>query len=92
MVPILPFRLSSLGYPDDRLSSLVSYTLLSYSLGLIVATPPIAFFAGKVTGRKIPLILGLLVLIASQIMFMFVEPFWALVRTIFLAFVPRNPS
>lgn len=85
VVPILPFRLSSLGYADDRLSSLVSYTLLSYSLGLVVATPPIAYFSARVTGRKNPLILGLLVLIASQLMFMFVEPFWALVSLFLLA-------
>lgn len=80
VVPVLPFRLEALGYPKEELSSLTSYLLISYSAGLVVFTPPIAYVTRRLNrGLRAPLLGGLVALIASQILFMLVRPYWAMV-------------
>ncbi|KAG8829798.1 hypothetical protein FRC17_006004, partial [Serendipita sp. 399] len=70
----IPFRLEELGY--ERPSALVGWLLVAYSLGLVVATPPIAFLAEKYWSRQTPLILSLLLLIGSQVLFMEAKVYW----------------
>ncbi|KAG8759496.1 hypothetical protein FRC14_005784 [Serendipita sp. 396] len=76
IVPVIPFRLEKLGY--EHPSALVGWLLVAYSLGLIVATPPIAFFAEKYWSRQNPLIISLLLLIGSQVLFMEAKVYWAM--------------
>ncbi|RPD81570.1 MFS general substrate transporter [Lentinus tigrinus ALCF2SS1-7] len=68
IVPIIPFRLQSLGY--EGVSGLVGWLLFAYSAALVVSTPPIAYVSEKYRNRKIPLLCGQFALIGSQIMLM----------------------
>ncbi|KAI0719113.1 major facilitator superfamily domain-containing protein [Cerioporus squamosus] len=68
IVPIIPFRLQSLGY--EGVSGLVGWLLFAYSAALVVSTPPIAYVSEKYKNRKIPLLCGQFALIWSQIMLM----------------------
>lgn len=68
IIPVIPFQLEVLGY--EQVSGLAGWLLFAYSGGLLLSTFPIAMLSERYNARKWPLILGFLVLIASQIMFM----------------------
>ncbi|KAG1769646.1 major facilitator superfamily domain-containing protein [Suillus occidentalis] len=68
IIPVLPFQLERLSY--HKVSSLTGWLLCAYSAGLVLSTIPIAMHSERYSTRRMPLILGLLALIASQVMFM----------------------
>ncbi|KAI8983350.1 MFS general substrate transporter [Trametes punicea] len=76
IVPIIPFRLQGLGY--EGVSSLVGWLLFAYSASLVIFTPPIAYLTEKYKNRKIPLLLGQVALIGSQVMLMEAPAFWVM--------------
>ncbi|KAL7285847.1 hypothetical protein ACG7TL_000956 [Trametes sanguinea] len=76
IVPIIPFRLQSLGY--EGVSGLAGWLLFAYSAALVIFTPPIAFLSEKYKNRKIPLLLGQVALIGSQVMLMEAPTFWVM--------------
>ncbi|KAI0367508.1 MFS general substrate transporter [Pilatotrama ljubarskyi] len=75
IVPIIPFRLQSLGY--EGVSGLVGWLLFAYASLLI--TPPIAFLSEMYKNRKVPLLLGQAALIGSQVLLMEAPAFWVMV-------------
>ncbi|KAI0358937.1 MFS general substrate transporter [Trametes cingulata] len=77
IVPIIPFRLQSLGY--EGISGLVGWLLFAYSAALVIFTPPIAFLSEMYRNRKIPLLLGQAALIGSQVLLMEAPAFWVMV-------------
>ncbi|KAG0697793.1 major facilitator superfamily domain-containing protein [Suillus ampliporus] len=68
IIPVLPFQLEHLGY--HQVSSLTGWLLFAYSVGLVASTIPIAMYSERYSRRRMPLIIGLIALIASQVMFM----------------------
>ncbi|KAF7967037.1 hypothetical protein HWV62_35996 [Athelia sp. TMB] len=68
VIPVLPFRLESLGY--TKVSSLTGWLLFAYSGGLVLSTIPIALYSERYAQRWWPLISGLVVLLAAQILLM----------------------
>ncbi|RDB29583.1 putative MFS-type transporter C18.02 [Hypsizygus marmoreus] len=68
IIPVMPFQLQKLGYTG--VSALSGWLLFAYSAGLVVATIPIAMFSERYNARRWPLIIGLLILVGSQIMLM----------------------
>ncbi|KAI0733937.1 MFS general substrate transporter [Fomitopsis betulina] len=77
IVPIIPFQLEGLGY--SGVSGLVGWLLFAYSAGVVIFTPPIAHLSERYNNRQIPLIIGLVALIGSQIMFMLAPAYWLMV-------------
>ncbi|KAL1952322.1 hypothetical protein VTO73DRAFT_1471 [Trametes versicolor] len=77
IVPIIPFRLQSLGY--EGVSGLVGWLLFAYSGALVIFTPPIAFLSERYKNRKIPLLCGQAALIGSQVLLMEAPTFWVMV-------------
>ncbi|KAG1716792.1 hypothetical protein ID866_390 [Astraeus odoratus] len=75
IIPVIPFQLEFLHYTG--VSALTGWLLCAYSAGLVLSTIPIALFSEKWTSRRIPLIIGLVVLIGSQI-FLMLAPNFAL--------------
>lgn len=76
IIPVIPFRLQSIGYDAPTSSSLTGWLLVAYSVGLVVATPPLAYLAEKYWSRRTPMTISLLLLIGSQIMFMEANVYW----------------
>ncbi|EIN13358.1 major facilitator MFS-1 [Punctularia strigosozonata HHB-11173 SS5] len=76
VIPVFPFRLESLGY--KHVSGLVSFLLFAFSGGLVVSTPPIALLSERYKNRKVPLLMGMVALIGSQIMLMEAPRYWVL--------------
>ncbi|KAE9409352.1 MFS general substrate transporter [Gymnopus androsaceus JB14] len=74
VVPVLPFQLEKLGY--SAIPVRTSWLLFSYSAGLVVATLPVAIFSERYDARKAPLVLGIIILIGSQIMLMEAPVYW----------------
>ncbi|KAF9458764.1 major facilitator superfamily domain-containing protein [Collybia nuda] len=68
IIPVMPFQLQNLGYKD--VSALSGWLLFAYSAGLVLSTIPIAMFSEHYNSRKVPLIIGLIILLGSQIMLM----------------------
>ncbi|KAJ7071382.1 MFS general substrate transporter [Mycena amicta] len=68
VVPVVPFQLERLGY--HSVSALAGWLLFAYVRGLVICTIPIAMFSERYQIRRMPLILGLFLLVGSQIMFM----------------------
>ncbi|KAF9015431.1 MFS general substrate transporter [Cyathus striatus] len=68
IIPVMPFHLEALGYND--VPSLAGWLLFAYSGGLVSSTIPIAWFSEKYQARRWPLVLGLSILIGSQVMLM----------------------
>ncbi|OBZ78937.1 putative MFS-type transporter C18.02 [Grifola frondosa] len=64
VVPVMPFELERLGY--HGVSALVGWLLFAYSGGLVLATPPLAYFSELYNDRKIPLLGGQLALIVFK--------------------------
>lgn len=77
VVPVLPYRLQSLGY--DNVANLTSYLLIGYSGGLTVATPFVSFIFHRYPYRRAPLLCGLVALQLSLVLFMLAQPFWCAV-------------
>ncbi|KAF8528042.1 MFS general substrate transporter [Hysterangium stoloniferum] len=77
IIPVIPFRLEYLGYTNS--SELTGWLLFAYSAGLVLSTPPIAYLSERYNSRRMPLLLGLLTLIGSQILFMLAPYYWPLV-------------
>ncbi|KIJ51850.1 hypothetical protein M422DRAFT_223517 [Sphaerobolus stellatus SS14] len=73
-IPVVPFRLESLGYKNA--SALTGWLLFAFSGGLVLSTPPISWFSEKISSRRMPMLLGLLGLIGAQIMFMLAPVYW----------------
>ncbi|KIY65808.1 MFS general substrate transporter [Cylindrobasidium torrendii FP15055 ss-10] len=74
IVPVIPFQLEDLGY--DHISSLTGWLLFAYSGGLAISTLFVAVAAEKYRNRQIPLLVGNIFLIGSQIMFMEAPVYW----------------
>ncbi|KAH9837913.1 MFS general substrate transporter [Rhodofomes roseus] len=74
VVTVFPFRLEELHY--SHVSSLVGWLLFLYSAGLVVATPVIAMVSERLRSRRMVLIVGQLLLVASQILLMESPAFW----------------
>ncbi|KAJ6519322.1 major facilitator superfamily domain-containing protein [Mycena sanguinolenta] len=68
IVPVMPFQLERLGY--HSVSALTGWLLFAYSAGLVFSTIPIAMLSERYNTRQSPLIVGLVILIGSQIMLM----------------------
>lgn len=68
IIPIIPFRLETLGYNEP--SALTGWLLVAYSSGLVCATPPLAFLAERYWSRRRPLTISLIILAVSQVLFM----------------------
>ncbi|KAF8665112.1 hypothetical protein AX16_000579 [Volvariella volvacea WC 439] len=68
IIPVMPFQLERLGY--SNVSSLAGWLLFAYSGGLALMTIPIAQFSERYGARRTPLIVGLVILLGSQIMLM----------------------
>ncbi|KAA1114844.1 hypothetical protein PGT21_025184 [Puccinia graminis f. sp. tritici] len=67
MVPVLPFRLESIGYENVPATS--SYLIAAYALGLIISSIPVGIFGEIVSSRKVPLLTCLVFQASSLIMF-----------------------
>ncbi|KAF5377253.1 hypothetical protein D9615_006365 [Tricholomella constricta] len=68
IIPVMPFHLQTLGY--SRVSALSGWLLFAYSAGLVLSTIPIAVFSESYSMRRTPLIIGLVILLGSQVMLM----------------------
>lgn len=68
IIPVMPFQLQKLGY--SAVSALTGWLLFAYSAGLVLSTIPIAMFSERYSTRRVPLILGLVILLGSQVMLM----------------------
>ncbi|PLW09643.1 hypothetical protein PCANC_14839 [Puccinia coronata f. sp. avenae] len=67
LVPVLPFRLASVGYTN--VPAIASYLIAAFAFGLIVSSVPIGIFGEVVKSRKVPLLASLAFLAISLIMF-----------------------
>lgn len=67
MVPVLPFRLTQLGY--HHVPAKTSALIASYAAGLIISSVPIGIMGGIVKSRKVPLLICLIFLAGSLILF-----------------------
>lgn len=78
----VPPQLQELGY--DKVSSRTGWLLFAFSVGMIAFTPPISWFSERYHARRWPLLLGLLVLLGAQALFMESDRFWMMIlaRTI----------
>ncbi|KZV77539.1 MFS general substrate transporter [Peniophora sp. CONT] len=76
LIPVFPYRLEELDY--QGISSLVSYLLFAFSGGLVISTPLIAWASERYKSRQIPLVVGLLALVGSQIMLMEAPSYWVM--------------
>ena len=68
IVPIMPFRLQSLGY--DNFAALTGFLVAAYAGGLLISSPPIGILGEKVKSRRIALVGFLLFLCGSIVLFM----------------------
>ncbi|GLB36542.1 putative MFS general substrate transporter [Lyophyllum shimeji] len=68
IIPVMPFQLQKLGYSE--VSALTGWLLFAYSAGLVLSTIPIAVFSERYSTRRMPLLLGLVILLGSQILLM----------------------
>ncbi|PVG02161.1 MFS general substrate transporter [Serendipita vermifera] len=77
IIPVIPFRLEELGYKSP--AALTGWLMFAFSFGLIVATPPLAYFSERYWSRRAPLIVAILLLVGSQAMFMEARVYWLMV-------------
>jgi len=68
IIPVIPFQLERLKY--HKVSALTGWLLCAYSAGLVLSTIPIAMYSERTTSRRTPLVIGLIALLASQVLFM----------------------
>ncbi|KAH9915534.1 major facilitator superfamily domain-containing protein [Fomitopsis serialis] len=74
VITVFPFRLEELKY--NHVSGLVGWLLFLYSAGLVVATPVIAMVSERLQSRRMVLVVGQLLLVASQVLLMESPAFW----------------
>ncbi|MBW0504801.1 hypothetical protein O181_044516 [Austropuccinia psidii MF-1] len=77
IIPVLPFRLRSLGY--HNVSERSSYLVAAYAAGLIISSVPIGILGEMVKSRKLPLLFCLLFLVGSLLLFWLCKSFSVLV-------------
>ncbi|KAK7468483.1 hypothetical protein VKT23_002990 [Stygiomarasmius scandens] len=77
IVPVMPFQLQKLGY--EGVSGLTGWLLFAFSGGLFIATFPAAMFSERYEARQSPLVLGVIILVGSQIMLMEAPVYWLMV-------------
>jgi DHA1 family solute carrier family 18 vesicular amine transporter 1/2 len=69
-------------YPSQLAWCYVSTSITNQDIkvttNLLLATPPLAMLSERYANRRVPLILGLITLIGSQIMFMEAPTYWLL--------------
>lgn len=82
VVPVLPYRLQSLGYTG--VSALTSWLFVSYSVGIFILSFPIAWYFSRNTARRLPLVVAVLFLLASTLVLMLVNPYPAMVVSRFV--------
>nr|XP_019043632.1 hypothetical protein I302_08212 [Kwoniella bestiolae CBS 10118]OCF22562.1 hypothetical protein I302_08212 [Kwoniella bestiolae CBS 10118] len=82
VVPILPYRLQSLHYTN--VSSLTSWLLFAYSMGIFLCTFPVGYFFHKYPLRRAPLIAAVLALDLAVILFMTINTYWVMVVSRFI--------
>ncbi|KAK0189511.1 MFS general substrate transporter [Armillaria mellea] len=75
-IPIVPFQLKALGYKD--VASLTGWLMFAYSGGNVISSVPIAIWSEAYNTRKVPYVVGVLILIVSQIMFMEAPCYWVM--------------
>ncbi|KZS93243.1 MFS general substrate transporter [Sistotremastrum niveocremeum HHB9708] len=76
IVPVIPFRLESLGY--DQVSARTGWLLFAFSAGLALSTPPIAYISERFNSRRGSMIGGVIFLIVSQVIFMEAPLYWVM--------------
>ncbi|KAF9001639.1 MFS general substrate transporter [Hymenopellis radicata] len=74
IVPVIPFELESLGYSD--VSTLTGWLMFTYSAGLALSTVFVSMLAEKYRSRQVPLLIGNVLHIGAQIMFMEAHKYW----------------
>lgn len=57
---------------------MTGWLLLSYALGIVCATPPLAYLAERYWSRRMPLIVSVLLLAGSQVMYMEAPHYWVM--------------
>ncbi|WVW87013.1 hypothetical protein I302_109069 [Kwoniella bestiolae CBS 10118] len=82
VVPVLPYRLQSLNYTN--ISTLTSWLLFAYSIGIFICTLPVAYFFHKYPYRRSPLIFAVLALDVAVILFMTINTYWVMVLSRFI--------
>jgi len=69
VVPVLPFALTSrAGVHPDKVQTWVSILLAVYGAALLAASPLCGWFADRSPSRKLPLVIGLLMLGGSTVL------------------------
>ncbi|KAH6582871.1 hypothetical protein BASA61_008282 [Batrachochytrium salamandrivorans] len=71
IIPFLPEVVQSYGGRDSD----IGWLLACYSIGLLTMSPILAAVSDKMKGRKTPMLVGLVVLIASTLLFAFAKTF-----------------
>ncbi|EIW71617.1 hypothetical protein TREMEDRAFT_14387, partial [Tremella mesenterica DSM 1558] len=82
LVPVVPFRLQALGY--SNVSGLASWLMVSYAGGQVLATFPVAYYFHRHPHRRLPLVGGVITIIGALLLFMFANPYWAMVVARFI--------
>ncbi|AAW46370.2 hypothetical protein CNK02920 [Cryptococcus deneoformans JEC21] len=82
IIPVLPYRLQNTGY--SNVSTLTAWLLFAYSMGILFCTLPVAYFFHRYPFRRIPLVIAIIILELALVLFMLVNPFWAMVLSRFL--------
>ncbi|KAM0748071.1 MFS general substrate transporter [Meredithblackwellia eburnea MCA 4105] len=77
IVPVVPFRLQSLGY--SNVGAKTGWLVAAYAAGLIVSSPPIAYLGNRSKGRRIPLLIALGFMAGAVILFMETASFTAMI-------------
>ncbi|PQE21104.1 hypothetical protein CJF32_00005541 [Rutstroemia sp. NJR-2017a WRK4] len=69
IVPVIPFALSArAGVPESSVQSWVSVLLAVYGAALLVGSPIAGWYADNSSSRRLPLLIGLLMLAGSTVM------------------------
>ncbi|WVF68416.1 hypothetical protein IAT40_003181 [Kwoniella sp. CBS 6097] len=82
VVPVLPYRLQSLGYTN--ISALTSWLLFAYSIGIFICTLPVAYFFHKYPYRRSPLVAAIIVLEVALVLFTAINTYWVMVLSRFI--------
>ncbi|KAF8887788.1 major facilitator superfamily domain-containing protein [Infundibulicybe gibba] len=82
LIPVMPFQLEKLGY--SAISSRVGWLLFLYSAGLTLSTLPVAMLSERYNAKKIPMIIGLLVLVGALVLIMEASSYLAMCIACFL--------
>jgi len=58
VTPILPYRLESLGVPDEQIGRKVGLLIGAYAAGLVLSSIPVGVLGELYPGRRLPLLFG----------------------------------